>query len=120
MINPGGRIVIDVAGVGGFAAKEELTLVEDRHMGGFWAAGDYVGIQRSFVYADELLTVDRYLIVEPDETLQIYNWFQHFTPESIEAELKQSDFKVDQMVGDLTGARLEPAGDHIGVIASLA
>ncbi|TQV84280.1 class I SAM-dependent methyltransferase [Exilibacterium tricleocarpae] len=119
MLNPGGQIVIDVAGMGLFASKEELTIMEDRFMDGFWAAGDYVGIQRSFVYPEERLSLDRYLIVEPTETWQVFNWFQHFTPESIEAELSDAGFKLDQMVGELSGEPLNPKGNYIGIVASL-
>jgi hypothetical protein len=39
MLNPGGQIVLDVAGVGSLAGKEEITRIEDRLMNGFWAAG---------------------------------------------------------------------------------
>jgi SAM-dependent methyltransferase len=117
MLNPGGHIVLDVAGIGSFANKEEVTLIEDRLMNGFWATGEYVGIQRTFLYPTEQLALDRYLIVEPDETWQIYNWFQHFTPDSIKAELQGSDFEIDQMHGDLRGAPLEAESELLGIIA---
>jgi len=118
MLNPGGHIIVDVAGIGSFTSKEELTIIEHNLMGGFWSAEDYVGIQRTFVYPEEHLSLDRYLIVEPSETWQIYNWLQYFTPESIETELNSAGFQIDQMAGDLSGAPLEPGSDLIGIIAS--
>lgn len=117
MLNPGGQIVLDVAGIGSFEQKDETTLIQDKMMGGFWAAGDYVGIQQSFVYPEECLSLDRYVIVEPGETWQIYNWMQYFTPESAEAELKSAGFEIRQMVGELTGVPLAPKSDFIGVVA---
>lgn len=120
MLNPGGHIVFDVAGIGSFAGKEEVTIIQNRLMNGFWAPGEYVGIQRTFIYPREYLSLDRYLIVEPDATWQIYNWFQHFTPESIEFELQDKGFEIDRMVGDLCGAQLEPESELIGVIAHSA
>jgi hypothetical protein len=120
MLNPGGQIVLDVAGIGSFDQKEETTLIEDRMMGGFWAAGDYVGIQRTFVYAEQYLSLDRYVIVEPDETWQIYNWLQYFSPESIEVEMQAAGFEIDEIVGDLTGAPLQPTGDFLGIVARAA
>ncbi len=119
MLNPGGQIVLDVAGIGSFAQKEEVTIIQDRMMGGFWAADDYVGIQRTFVYPEEYLTLDRYVIVEPEEAWQIYNWLQYFTPERIEAELQNAGFVIDQMIGDLSGVPLEPKSDFIGIVASV-
>ena len=42
MLNSGGHIVIDVAGMGSFINKEEVTNIDDRQMGGFWAAGAHI------------------------------------------------------------------------------
>jgi SAM-dependent methyltransferase len=120
MLNPGGRIVFDVAGPGSFNQKQEATIIEDRMMDGFWAPGQYVGIQRTFVYAEQQLSLDRYVIIEPDETWQIYNWHQYFSPERIEAELQAAGFAVDQMAGDLTGAKLQPTPDFLGIVARAA
>jgi SAM-dependent methyltransferase len=119
MLNPGGRIVIDVAGMGSFAQKGEETSLEDRLMGGFWAAGDYVGIQRSYLYPTDNLALDRYLIVEPDKTWQIFNWFQHFTPQSLEDELNSAGFEVDTMWASLSGEPLKSDSEFIGVIAKI-
>jgi len=119
MLNPGGRLVMDVAGMGSLAAKQECTLVENKLMFGFWAEGDYVGIQRSFVYSDECLSVDRYVIVEPAETWKVFNWYQYFTPGRLQEELVSAGFFVELMSGGLKGEPLEADGDFIGVIASL-
>ena len=120
MLNPDGRIVIDVAGMGLLADKEECTYIEERLLDGFWAEGDYVGIQRTFVYPEEHLSLDRYLIIEPNETWQVFNWMQYFSPESLQAELRLAGFDVVKMVGELTGEPLQDGGDFIGVIASAA
>ena len=118
MLKPGGHLVMDVAGMGSFEAKEECTLIENKLMHGFWAEGDYVGIQRSFIYRDECLSVDRYVIVEPTETWQVFNWFQYFTPGRLQKELCVAGFHVEQMSGGLKGEPLDTNGDYIGVIAS--
>ena len=120
MLNPGGHLVMDVAAMGSLAAKEECTLIEDRLMSGFWSEGDYVGIQRSFIYPDEDLSVDRYVIIEPDETWQVFNWFQHFTPERLRQELQGAGLAAEGMFGGLRGEPLESDGDSIAVIAGLA
>lgn len=117
MLNPGGSLVMDVAGAGAFAGREEATLIEENMMGGFWAAGGYVGIQRTHVYPGQMLVLDRFLIVEPNEAWEIFNWFQHFTPDRLRAELEAAGFSIEQMAGDLAGAPLEKDSALIGVIA---
>jgi len=119
MLDPGGYLVMDVAGVGSFEGKEEQTHIEDRLMQGFWAEGDYVGIQRTFIYPEEHLSLDHYVIIEPDETWQIFNWFQHFTPVELQAELNCAGFTVAEIAGDLMGAPLKTNSDFIGVIANV-
>ena len=118
MLNPGGHIVLDVAGIGSFATKEETTIIENKLMGGFWSPDDYVGIQRTYLYQSELLSLDRYVIVEPSESWQVFNWLQHFTLEGIEAELRSAGFHIDEMAGDLSGTPLEPESNLIGIVAS--
>jgi len=117
MLNPGGYLVMDVAGMGSFVDKGEHTLIEENLMTGFWSERDYVGIHRAIVYPEEHLSLDRFIIVEPNETWQIFNWFQYFTPESLQAELTAAGFVVDQMVAGLTGETLKADSDLIGVIA---
>jgi hypothetical protein len=119
MLNPGGSLVLDAGGAGGLAAREEETVIEDDMMAGFWSAGDYVGIQRNFVYPDLMLVLERYTIVEPAETWEIFNWIQYFTPDALRAELQAAGFRVEQMVGDLNGAPLEADSELIGVIATV-
>lgn len=117
MLNSGGHIVLDVVGIASLRAKKEETIVEHRMMDGFWAPDDYIGMQRTFVYMKESLSLDRYLIIQPNENWQIFNWAQHFTPLSIEKELRDAGFHVDHMAGDLSGAPLEQESDLIAVLA---
>jgi SAM-dependent methyltransferase len=117
MLHPGGRLVLDVLGSGALAGKADAVELEFRLMDGFWAAGDYVGIHRSLVYREQQVTLDHYLIVEPQETWQIFNWLQFYAPDGIEKELNTSGFDVEILVGDLAGGALLPDGEAIGVIA---
>lgn len=118
MLKPGGKVVLDVVGMGSFAAKHEGTIVESNLMGGFWAEGDYVGIQRTILYPDEALSLDRILIIEPTESWQIFNWFQYYTPERLSEELGEAGFKIDTLMGSLAGVPLTDDSEFIGVIAT--
>lgn len=119
MLKPQGHIVIDVAGTGGFADKQENTTIDDQLMGGFWAPGNYVGIQKTFLYPEISLSLDRFLIIEPDSTWQIFNWFQHFTPDQIEAELAEAGFEIEYIAGDLCGSPLDINPKMMGIIARM-
>lgn len=117
MLSSGGHLVMDVAAIGALDARQDSIEIEYRLMGGFWSEGDYVGIHRTHIYAEEQLSLDHFLIVEPGETWQIYNWLQHFTPQKIETELNNAGFVIELMAGDLTGLPLKPHEGSIGIIS---
>ncbi|MGN7613487.1 class I SAM-dependent methyltransferase [Magnetococcales bacterium HHB-1] len=119
-LNPGGKIVFDMPGVPLFWDKKEMVVMENRLMGGFWAEGDYVGIQRTFLYPGHHLALDRYLIVEPEGYWEIFNWFQHFTIENLKEMLIREGFVIDGIWGGLTGIPYQADGEFIAVIASVS
>lgn len=119
MLNPGGRLILDVASIAAFAKKKESTEIEDRLMDGFWAPGPYVGIKRCFLYVHDHLSLERYIIIEPDESWQVFNWFQYFTPDSLAAELGSAGFAPDLMLGGLSGMPLASDSELIGVVAGI-
>jgi SAM-dependent methyltransferase len=120
MLKPGGHIILDVVSEYLMKDKVDSCLIENNLMGGFWSATEYVGIQKSFVYPDDNLTLDRYIIFEPDDIWQIFNWTQYFSLKSIETELKAAGFILREVVGDLTGTVFCNESSFIGLIATKA
>lgn len=119
MLKPGGRIVLDVVAMGSFAARREEIIVESNLMAGFWAEGDYVGIQRTILYPDESLSLDRVLIIEPTDCWQIFNWLQYYTPHRLSGELSEAGFRVETLAGSLAGDPLTVDGAIMGVVATI-
>jgi SAM-dependent methyltransferase len=113
----GGHLVMDVAGLGALKKKRQSTLIEKQLMNGFWAENDYIGIRNSLIYLELSLSLDRYMIIEANDTWEILNWFQHFTPLSLELELNQAGFEIEQIAGSLSGAELVDEPELIGIIA---
>jgi len=70
-----------------------------------------------YVYTEENLSLDHYLIVEPNDSWQIYNWFQHFTLDAIKTELEAAGFLLDAVAGDLSGELLTAESEFIGIVA---
>ena len=115
MLNPGGRIILDVFGVGALPETTDLTL-EENLMHGFWSPAPYVGIQASFLYPDQNLSLDHFVIIEPGETWQVFHWYQDYTARTIEAELQAAGLHIETMAGDPCGAALTPEPNMIGII----
>ncbi|MBT8055522.1 MAG: methyltransferase domain-containing protein [Xanthomonadales bacterium] len=117
LLAPGGRLVLDVYGPGAFDAVGEQIEIEDRLMNGFFSPQDYIGIHKTDVYEEERLSLDRFLIVEPTETWQIFNWSQYFSPETAADELAEAGFSISVMTGGLDGSALAPDSKTLGLIA---
>ncbi len=117
MLVPGGSFVLDVSGTGSISAMREQTTVEQDLMGGFWSESDYIGMHRTLLYPDDAVSLDHFLIIEPAETWQIYNWLQHFTPERLTHELEEAGFTVDILTGSLEGDPVLEDGAALAVIA---
>ncbi len=117
MLVPGGRLILDVFGMGSFSALQEQTNIEQSMMGGFWAESDYIGLQRKLLYPEEAVSLDHFLIIEPAAHWQIFNWLQHFTADHIFRELTEAGFTIDSLTGSLAGDPFVTNGPTLGVIA---
>ncbi len=118
MLEPGGKLVLDVPGAGAFAGVQEGISMEAGLMGGFWSDEDYLGLERVWRYEEHMVSLSRYLIVEPDAAFEIYNWMQYFTAASLAAELHTAGFQVEQISDSLAGAALPGDPETLAVIAT--
>jgi SAM-dependent methyltransferase len=116
-LRDGGQLVLDVHSLRDFERVREGDVVEFRLMEGFWASSDYVGLKRTTRYEAEKVSLDRYLIIEPARTWEIYNWLQYFSPEALEQELSEAGFRIVHRAGSLSGDPLLPTSRILGVIA---
>ncbi len=117
MLRPGGYFVFDVYATESLSKKEESTIIQKNLMNGFWSQSDYIGLQNSLIYSEELASLDHYLIVEEAESFEIYNWLQYFSTEGITEELKRSGFDVEVMAGSLSEEVLTSESETMGIIA---
>ena len=116
MLKPGGRLVMDVLADRAFENLREQVAIEERLMGGFWSDADYVGIQRTWLYPEDRLSLDYYVIVEPAGHWEILNWLQYFSSDRLVRELEQAGFAVTTLTGSLAGEALTEDSAEIGVI----
>lgn len=117
MLPVGGYFIFDVLAEAAFADREEAGVIAENLMNGFWSDSNYVGLQQTFLYAEQLLSLDRYLIVEETGSWQVFNWLQHFTPDSISRELEAAGFAIESITASLSGETLQAGSTSIGLIA---
>lgn len=120
LLEPDGRVLFDVYSLKALAARKPGVRFSENQLDGFWAEGRYYGFQSTFVYDEERLALDKYTIVEADGLREVYNWFQHFSPESLARELAQAGLALEELPGDVAGAAFNPEGHEFAVIARRA
>ncbi len=117
MLNPEGFFIFDVAGLGALKEKQESTSLDYKSMNGFWAKEDYVGIQKTFTYDEEKISLDRYLIIEPTTKWEIFNWFQYFSVDSIKCELRNAGFNATWIGNGLSDDPVSNNSNTMGIVA---
>ena len=117
MLGPGGSLVMDVVADNAFRETGEQLAIQKRLMNGFWSDSDYVGIHRTWVYPEQMLSLDHYAIVEPSDCWEIFNWMQYFSSARLVEELEEAGFVIRALTGSLTGEALTDVSNEIGVIA---
>lgn len=114
---PDGAFVFDVYSRAFHESVEAGTWFAPQLMDGFWSPAPYFGFKVTHVYPDELVTLDRYLIVEETRTRLVQNWLQQFTPTTLHAELHTAGFHVDQLIGNLAGDPYQADAPEFAVVA---
>ena len=118
MLNPGGKLVMDVVSDVAFPEAGEQLAIEERLMDGFWSDSDYVGIHRTWLYRDPMLSLDHYVIVEPAGHWEILNWMHYFSSNRLVQELEEAGFAIRSLTGSLTGEEvLNNTSRELAVIA---
>jgi len=116
-LRPGGHLIFDVEGEAAFDEFEETALIEPDLMAGFWAESPYLGLKKSFSYPDRRVTLERYLILKPPRSAQVFNWLQYFSPDEIDKELSAAGFNGLRRYGGFDGSRCEARPPYFVVIA---
>ncbi len=106
---PDGAFVFDVHSTKALQEISEGTVLARNPMNGFWSANDCYVFQSTWIYAPDAVSLDLFTIIEQGKTWRVYNWLQHFSPESIEADLHAGGFTVESIGGGF-GASDETAG----------
>lgn len=112
-----GRIYLDVCTLDGFENREETAVYRHLLHDGFWSAADYYGFRNGFKYGPEKLYLDKVTIVEKTRTWEIFNWMQHFSPESLAREFEECGLFIHEYYPDFAG---KPGEDDSGVMAVVA
>lgn len=114
---PAGRFVFDVSTSAFFDRLHEFASYEAAPEGGFWSPEPHFVFTNRFKYPDEMVYLDRYLVVEAGRQRELFNWIQCYNPPRLSAELQGTGWAVEATLGSLAGDPLDLDADFFGVVA---
>jgi len=117
LLESGGSILLDVYSIAAFEQREETAKYEVNLLDGFWSPNKYYGFLNTFKYEKEKVILDKYTIVEATRTRTVYNWLQYFTPETLESELAECGFAIEQFYSDVAGSPSNTESTEFAVVA---
>lgn len=117
ILNPGGSVLLDVYSMSAFEQREEAAIYEKNQLNGFWSPDEYYGFLNIFKYSKEKVVLDKYTIIEPDRTREVYNWLQYFSSEDLEQEFTEAGFAVKALYSDVAGSEYDRNSSEFAVVA---
>ena len=117
LLEPGGCVLLDVYSLTTFEQQQETAKYETDLLDGFWSPNKYYGFLNTFKYEEEKVSLDKYTLVEATHTRTVYNWLQYFTPETLEKELVECGFVVEEFYSDVAGSPYNPETKEFAVVA---
>lgn len=116
----GGAMLLDVPSEKYFESVVESVNLEHSPYAGFWSPEEHFLIKATHRYDEEMVSLDKYTLVEPTRTREIYNWLQSFTPESLEGEFAEAGLETVERLGDVAGAPCDEDAIQFAVVAARA
>ncbi len=115
-LKPGGKFVLDVS------TREHRKRYGNKNewhalQSGFWKPGPHLLLEEGFDYPEQSIWLDQYTVIEADGKISVYrNWFQDYTPETIETELERGGFSIESFWSNLTGQPYTSESEWIGLV----
>ena len=120
LLNPNGKILLDVYTLEAFEQRAEQAMYEINLLNGFWSPEKYYGFLNTFKYNDEKIVLDKYSIFEKNRMREVYNWLQYFSKESLISEFENNGLKIENIYSDVSGSNYNPKNSEMAVVARKA
>jgi SAM-dependent methyltransferase len=120
LLNPDGRVLLDVYSLTMFDQKAESATYEMNQLDGFWSPDDYYCFLNSFKYEREKVLLDKYTIIEASRQRVVYNWLQCYSRDTLGEEFETAGFEVEDVFADVAGGAYTPDATEIAIIARKA
>jgi len=116
LLDDDGHVVFDVYSLAGFAQREEVTQYAHNLLNGFWAAEEYYGFLNTFLYEEEHVALDKYVLFTKEREWEVYNWLQYYNQDALSKEVEGAGFTITSVHADVTGDYYDEKKSEFAVV----
>ena len=103
-LRPGGSFIFDVFTEKQFESKKDKTSWALSDNGGFWSAEPHICLEATYLYDDNTVAVDQYIVVTNDGIKEHLLWDTSYTVQKLTDEVSPFGFKVSGVYDDVCGS----------------
>ncbi|MDD4075848.1 MAG: methyltransferase domain-containing protein [Eubacteriales bacterium] len=120
LLHPDGLFIFDVFAEAYYAKKREATHWYLRENGGFWSPEPHICLEGTYLYENNTVSADQYVVITEDRTKEYIIWDTVFTKQSLMDEVEAAGLFVKNMFGDICGKKYNERSETLCCIAAKA
>ena len=112
-----GAILLDVDSLDHFKDYEQKSSYTFSSNGGFWSTGPHHVFTHTFKYEHEKVLLEKHTVIEKEKRLELFNWHQCYSQESLKQLFQESGFKIEAYYSNVAGDPYESNSPAFAIIA---
>lgn len=112
-LKDGGLFILDVFTEKHFSKKVSTTSWNLCEHGGFWSPEPHICLEATYLYENNRVAVDQYIVITADEMNEYLTWDTAYTVESMCDEISPHGFKVQEIFDDVCGSAYTNEADTL-------
>jgi hypothetical protein len=113
-LKPGGLFFLDVFTEKQFArSKSNKASWQLSNNGGYWSSEPYLCLEATYLYENNTVAVDQYVVITKKEMKEYLTWDTAYTVQKMTDEISPYGFKVKSVFDDVSGSPYTGEGEEL-------
>ena len=116
ILNDNGAVLLDVDSLKRFNEVSEKTTYEFSPKSGFWSSEPHHIFMSSLKYEQEKVLLEKYTIIEKGKRMEVFNWHQCYSLQSLEDLFKENGFQFAECYSNIAGDPFDESSSIFAVV----
>lgn len=118
MLNPNGLFIFDVFTDAFYKQKKDCARWRLCENGGFWSAEPYVCLEANYLFENNTVSANQYVVITKDQIKEHIIWDTAYTNQRLADEVQPFGFFVKAIFGDVCGTEYHENSETLCCIAA--